>query len=306
MPHCASRDLLLLDGWQHRREPGHWQGWLAQAATDAGWTVVEPTLPTPENPDLAVWRAAVLGWLERYPGCTVVAHGLTALLWLHLAAAGLGTVPPASRVLLVAPPAPGRHGGDVSAAPVLDPRGVRAASGEVPLLVFAPDDPWAQPPAGTLYGPLELPTVEVPGGAHLNGAAGLGPWPAALHWLDEGSWPTPEGSALQAMTVAHRPGGRRLGIAVAGDLPNGVLDHAARLLRITGQRPLRRLATVRPRVGETRTRPEDVSDFVRRYGHEYTLLTVPEDLRSSSLEDACRDEGCLLVTTPSSTEMGPS
>ncbi|WP_432563473.1 RBBP9/YdeN family alpha/beta hydrolase [Kineococcus sp. SYSU DK003] len=300
----APRELLLLDGWQHRRaEPGHWQGWLAQAATDAGWTVSHPTLPHPENPSLAAWRETVASRLT--PGCTVVAHGLSALAWLRFAAQGPAG-PRAGRVLLVAPPAPGDHGGDGGdggdiARPLpaaVDPAAVRALSREVPLLVFAPDDPWTRPDAGALYGErLELPSIVVPGGGHLNAAAGFGPWPAALHWLTEGCWPDATASPAQALTAAHRPSGRRLGIAVAGDLPDDLLSRAADLLTVTGHRPLRRLATIRPRYGETRTRPKDVTAFVHRYGHEYTVVVVPEELDSGSLRDVCRSEGCGLVTT---------
>ena len=320
----APHELLLLDGWQHRRAPGHWQGWLAQQATDRGWRVEHPTLPHPEAPSLQHWRAAVLSALHRTPGCTVIAHGLSALLWLHLAADGLAGAPPARRVLLVAPPAPAQHPTDrptdhltnrpanhraerdeainaplpssVSAATV------RALSTHPPLLVHADDDPWAQPDADALYGrPLQLPSVLIPDGAHLNAAAGFGPWPATLHWLLTGVWPDPAAGAQQALSTYHLPHGRRLGIAVAGEIPAHVHHHVAALLEITGQQPLRRLATIRPRVGESRTRAEDVTDFVRHYGHEYTVVTITEDLLSDDLAEACRAEGCRLVTTATHT-----
>jgi len=298
----APRELLLLDGRQHLRAPGHWQGWLAQQATDLGWSVEQPTLPHPDEPSLTAWRASVLAALRRSPGCTVVAHGLTALLWMQLAATGLAGSPAPQRVLLVAPPGPGGPGsGDVGAPlpAAVTAATVRALSAEAPLLVFAPDDPWAAPDAATTYArPLELAVVPVPGGGHLNGASGLGPWPAVLHWLLHGSWPDAATGPEQALTLHHLPSGRRLGIAVAGPLPPQVRRHAEVLLEHTGQRPLRRLATIRPRVGEPRTRAEDVTDFVRRYGHEYTVVTVTEDLLSGPLVDACRAEGCRLVTTP--------
>jgi len=300
--HRAPRELLLLDGRQHVRAPGHWQGWLAQQATDLGWTVDVPTLPRPDAPSLTAWRASVLAALRRSPGCTVVAHGLTALLWLQLAAGGLdGTLAP-QRVLLVAPPGPGSVGGGDVGAPLpaaVTAAAVRALSVQVPQLVFAPDDPWTTPDAGATYArPLELAAVAVPGGGHLNGASGFGPWPAVLHWLLDGVWPDPATGPEQALTLHHLPSGRRLGIAVAGPVSPHLRRHAELLLERAGQRPVRRLATLRPRVGEPRTRAEDVADFVRRYGHEYTVVTVTEDLLSGPLVDACRTEGCHLVTAP--------
>jgi len=289
--------LLLLDGWQHRRiESGHWQGWLAQTVTDAGWTVAYPSLPDPENPHLDRWRTTVEAWLRLLPGTTVIAHGLSALAWMRWAGTALDAPRP-SRVLLVAPPAAGDHGGDVAAQfPTATPAHLRNSAAEPPLLVHDPADPWCAPGAGTLYAePLELATATVPGGGHLNAATGFGPWPAVWSWVRTNSWPGQGPS--DELTTAHRPSGRRLGIALAGRIPAELVAHAEQLLTITGHRPLRRLATLRPRHGENLARTEDVTDFVRRYGHEYTALVVSAELNSSSLAHACRSEGVRLVTT---------
>ena len=57
----------------------------------------------------------------------------------------------------------------------------RAADGTV--LVCGTDDPDCPEGAAVAYGvPLKLPTTVVPGGGHLNLAAGYGPWPAVLEW----------------------------------------------------------------------------------------------------------------------------
>lgn len=292
--------VLLLDGWQHRRAPGHWQGWLAQELVDRGWTVDYPTLPEPSKPSQAAWSAVITAALQRDPGCTVIAHGLSALSWLHLSAQGPRGVPQASRVLLVAPPAPGAHGGDVSAE--LPGATGAALSVRPPLLVFATDDPFCVPDAGFRYGgPLGLGSVEVAGGGHLNAAAGFGAWPEVLEWVLSGVWPEP--SLRHTLELLHRPAGRRLGIAVSVPAPDELAAAAAGVLELSGVTAARRLAFLRPRVGETSTRPDDAVDFVRRYGHEYTVLAVAPELGTPELRSACAQEGCRLLFVSSASSV---
>lgn len=102
-------------------------------------------------------------------------------------------------------------------------------------------------------------------------------------------------TTLDAVRVAHRPGGHRLGIAVGMPAPDDLLDGLAAILRASGHDPVRRLARVRPRPGEAATRPEDVAYFVERYGHEYTAIVLDPDSSSDAVTRACAAEGCALI-----------
>lgn len=91
-------------------------------------------------------------------------------------------------------------------------------------------------------------------------------------------------------------GGRRLGIVVAHDDTQAA--HAATaLLQAVGLAPRRRLARLRPRPDEADLRAGDLTDFVRRYGHEYAAVLLPHgtiaaDDERTEFEAICRQEGC--------------
>jgi hypothetical protein len=102
---------------------------------------------------------------------------------------------------------------------------------------------------------------------------------------------------LEQIRTAHRPTGRRLGIAVGMPAPADLLDGVARILTDSGQVPLRRLARLRPRSGERTTRPEDVAWFVERFGHEYTTVVLAPGMLAPAAEAACRSAHCALITT---------
>ncbi|MFC8845312.1 MULTISPECIES: hypothetical protein [unclassified Micromonospora] len=102
-------------------------------------------------------------------------------------------------------------------------------------------------------------------------------------------------TTADAVRAAHRPAGHRLGIAVGMPAPDALVDGLAAILRAGGQDPRRRLARLRPRYGETATRPEDVAYFIDRYGHEYTVVVLGPTHTSDAVIAACRAEGCALV-----------
>ncbi|GLY31029.1 hypothetical protein [Kineosporia sp. NBRC 101731] len=102
---------------------------------------------------------------------------------------------------------------------------------------------------------------------------------------------------LRTIRDAHRPHGRRLGIIVGMPAPDDLLDGIAEILTHSGELPARRLARLRPRPGETTTRPQDVAWFVQRFGHEYTTVVLDPGMLSPAAEAACRDENCTLVVT---------
>jgi hypothetical protein len=102
---------------------------------------------------------------------------------------------------------------------------------------------------------------------------------------------------IATLQRAHRPSGRRLGIAVVPGVAQDLADAAARALVATGADPARRLAWLRPRPGEHRTRPEDVAYFMQRFGHEYTVLLCPQEHAApdANLEEVCHQVGCSLI-----------
>ncbi|MFJ5529150.1 alpha/beta hydrolase [Streptomyces sp. NPDC093261] len=186
----APRAYLILHGWQNHRPKDHWEHWLADRLTECGHHVTYPQLPDPDDPDLEVWLAELVRHLDGLPRGAervVVAHSLSAVLWLHAVArrvTGLAM----DRVLLVAPPSASvlsRHREVAEfAPPPLDGLALPAPT----LLVAGDDDPYCPEGAQTVFGePLGIPTEIIPGGAHLDLDAGYGSWPAVLGWCLDAS-----------------------------------------------------------------------------------------------------------------------
>ncbi|MEV6736690.1 alpha/beta hydrolase [Streptomyces sp. NPDC051104] len=182
---------LILHGWQNHRPKDHWQHWLADRLTELGHHVTYPQLPDPDDPELEVWLAELSRHLDELPGAgperVVVAHSLSAVLWLHAVARGVKGLD-MDRVLLVAPPSASflvRHREVAAFAPpptdsLTQPAPTRLVAGD--------DDPYCPEGARTAFGdPLGIPTELIPGAAHLDLDAGYGPWPAVLEWCLDGS-----------------------------------------------------------------------------------------------------------------------
>ena len=105
-----------------------------------------------------------------------------------------------------------------------------------------------------------------------------------------------------AVTLAEcfRPSGRRLGIVVTIDLPARHIDAAASAVGAAGLMPERRLSRLRPRVGEDSIRAADVADYVERYGHEYAIVVLPEQVAwpaddRAAIIESCARQGCELI-----------
>lgn len=176
---------LILHGWQNHRPEDHWQHWLADRLTELGHQVVYPQLPDPDEPELDVWLAELgrhLDGLDAGAERVVVAHSLSAVLWLHAAALGMPGVGAVDRVLLVAPPSGTVLAGYPEVVGFAVPHLEFTLPGPT-RLVAGDDDPYCPQGADTVYGtPLALPTDILPGAAHLDLDAGYGPWPAVLEW----------------------------------------------------------------------------------------------------------------------------
>ncbi|MGW4594194.1 RBBP9/YdeN family alpha/beta hydrolase [Streptomyces sp. NPDC004457] len=188
----TTRAYLILHGWQNHRPPEHWQHWLAGRLTALGHRVGYPQLPDADDPDLDVWLGELARHLEELNGPeerVVVAHSLSAVLWLHAAARRMEQQRYADRVLLVSPPS----GPVLARYPEVAAFAPPAPGFTLPgptRLVAGDDDPYCPGGADTVFaGPLGIPADILPGAAHLDLDAGYGPWPAVLDWCVGGSTP---------------------------------------------------------------------------------------------------------------------
>jgi predicted alpha/beta hydrolase family esterase len=183
---------LILHGWQNHRPDGHWQHWLADRLTDIGHQVVYPQLPDPDDPELEVWLVELARHLRRMAAGAervVVAHSLSAVLWLHAVARGMPGLDTVNRVLLVAPPSGAVLARHPEVAEFAPPPLEFTLPGPT-RLVAGDDDPYCEVGADVLYGaPLALPADILPGAAHLDLDAGYGPWPAVLGWCLDATVP---------------------------------------------------------------------------------------------------------------------
>ncbi|MEU6376702.1 alpha/beta hydrolase [Streptomyces sp. NPDC046909] len=172
---------LILHGWQNHRPEGHWQHWLADRLAELGHEVTYPQLPEPDDPDLEVWLGELARHLEQRPD-VVLAHSLSAVLWLHAVSRGIVKEGYVERVLLVGPPSPTVLAQYPEVAEFAPPPLEFALPGPT-LLVAGDDDPYCAGGARAVYGdPLGLPTTLLPGAAHLDLDAGYGSWPSVLEW----------------------------------------------------------------------------------------------------------------------------
>lgn len=179
------RAFLILHGWDNFRPPGHWQYELAVALHERGERVAYPQLPDAAQPDLNAWReAAAAALAEAAEGgarVTVIAHSLSAMLWLGARPDDTEAGSAVERVLLVAPPSPGylRANPEVAAFAALEPSRPSAQT----RIVASDADPCNPEGAAAVFaGPLSLPLTTIPGGGHLTPASGYGTWPSVLDW----------------------------------------------------------------------------------------------------------------------------
>ncbi|GAA3412214.1 hypothetical protein [Streptosporangium vulgare] len=110
--------------------------------------------------------------------------------------------------------------------------------------------------------------------------------------------PDPHIAPLRRLLAAYyRPAGLRLGIVLSSGCVGDDVTAAADILTAHGQPPPRRLALLHPRPGDPDTRPDDIADFLRRYGHEYATawLPAPADVADlASITAAARGAGCAI------------
>ncbi|MGB3443518.1 MAG: alpha/beta hydrolase [Actinophytocola sp.] len=182
--------VLLLHGPMGAAPP-HWQSWLAHELAETGCVVEVPQLSEPDRPRLDLWLAELRHHLEAVPADDeriVLAHSCGATLWLHHAAQLIDNDHHPlrfDRALLVSPPGPRWRHPDVhgfTPAP-LDPAGVRFAAGWTQLVVGDDDVACSVDEAVDMASALKVDLDIIPGGAHLDGRAGYGPWPAVRDWV---------------------------------------------------------------------------------------------------------------------------
>lgn len=181
---------LLLHGLWGSGE-GHWQWWLKAELEARGAAVAFPELPNMQAPQLEEWLAAVVELLDEHRPDTVIAHSLACVLWCRLAervARGAidltdGVRDALRRVVLVAPVSAGCKLPEVASfVPCDAPRDLIAPNA---LVVLGEGDPWMPVDEGRALATATGAEWEViADGAHLNVAAGYGPWPWLLARLD--------------------------------------------------------------------------------------------------------------------------
>lgn len=185
--------VLLVHGYTGSG-PRHWQSWLAGVLARRGAMVDVPQFTDPDHPVVDTWLAELREHLEVAPASVervVLAHSCGSVLWLHHAAGRFEHGLRVDRILLVAPPGPSWHHPDVvgfQPAP-LDAAGLRRAAAHTRLVVGADDPACPIVDAARMAVALNVDLDVVPGGAHLNTAAGYGPWPAVLDWVRTGTTP---------------------------------------------------------------------------------------------------------------------
>jgi uncharacterized protein len=173
--------------------PRYWQSWLAGELARRGALVDVPAFTDPDRPALATWLAELREHLAVAPasGRVLLAHSYGATLWLHHAAGRVDHRLRVDRVLLVAAPGPRHHRIETTGfqPPPLDPAGLRRAAGHTRMVVGSDDPACPVADAARMAGALGVDLDVVPGGGHLDPAAGYGAWPAALDWVHSGAVP---------------------------------------------------------------------------------------------------------------------
>lgn len=167
--------------------PGHWQHWLTDTLTARRAPVRFPDLPDNLAPQRDAWVAALSDEVrargERR--VTFVAHSLGCWAVDHyLAVHGADGVHAA---LLVAPPSPYSLFEPIQSflPPPRDPARWQPIV-ERTLIVGSDDDDYVEANELEALGARLGARVRIlPGHGHINAAAGFGPFPLALAWLDE-------------------------------------------------------------------------------------------------------------------------
>lgn len=164
---------------------GHWQRWLEEELRRRGRPVVFPDLPDPVTPQKDAWVAVLDAVVATSTTPIVFAcHSLGCWAVDHLLAErGSRGIRAA---LLVAPPSPFVLFEPIeSFLPPPQRREAWAALATRTLLVGSDDDDYTSAEEfAEIAGTLGVRSQIIPGAGHINAAAGYGPWPFALEWLE--------------------------------------------------------------------------------------------------------------------------
>ena len=203
-PDVNDTRVLLLHGMAPRN-PQHWMWPLADQLRSERIPVQYPQLPHCTEPNLDAWRDMLLTELSMLGegDRVVVAHSLGTVLFA-LAGADLPAALRATRVLLVAPPAPHELADRVASFRCDDDvfgAGVAAGAGHV-TVVGRSQDPHRSYSLGQLTAGWDAEVHELPGNGHFNPPDGHGEWPWVFDWVKGVAGPPRLGPQAHSLSAA--------------------------------------------------------------------------------------------------------
>lgn len=169
--------FLLLHGYGGTH-PEHWQGYLKNLLEERGQTVLFPTLPSFENPQLDEWMTFLENELKDIDpdSLVVAAHSLGCTLWLQYLAKHPDTKP--KKTFLVSPPL---NDCDVREIESFFPLPELDLSNQNTMIIGSDNDPFIlEKEFWTLSDKLGIPFKLIPGAGHINSPA-HGDW----EWMNQ-------------------------------------------------------------------------------------------------------------------------
>ena len=185
--------VLILHGWNNRRQEGNWHRRLASALRHQGHQVIYPQFPNTDNPTVEQWQELLLAEIELLQesgeGETIaVSHSLGCVNFMHAAVEGKITKS-FDRLLMVAPADPALlaqiKGLNADLAKAQTAQALKKAAHSI-TLVGSDEDPWLPNGIEETYAkPLGLPWVLMKGAGHFNLASGFSQWQGVIDWIND-------------------------------------------------------------------------------------------------------------------------
>lgn len=185
--------VLIMHGWNNRRQEGTWHRFLAGSLRQQGHQVLYPQFPATENPTVQDWQDLLLAELdllgEAGDGETIaIGHSLGCVNWIH-AAVTERIKTPVDRLLFVAPADPNLLGEiEGLQADLSNPQtrvAVHATTNSL-TVVGSDGDPWTPNGIQETYGsPLGVEALIIPGAKHFTVDDGWGRWQGVFDWVND-------------------------------------------------------------------------------------------------------------------------